>query len=109
MPDPSNDSRGDLQMNGDRPDQTSALSRRRFLQASAFAGFAAFLAACGASGSSQPAPTTSVPTPPPSSPTPAASPTPLPSPTGPLQFATWEAYIDQTKPADAKTGVLPAG
>ena len=96
-------------MNGDQPEDLSCLSRRRFLQASAFAGFAAFLAACGASGSSEPAPTTSIPTPPPFSPTPAASPTPLPKPTGPLQFANWEAYIDQTTPADVKTGVLPAG
>jgi spermidine/putrescine transport system substrate-binding protein len=96
-------------MSGDQPDVISALSRRRFLQASAFAGFAAFLAACGASGSSEPAPTTSIPTPPATSPTPAASPTPLPKPTGPLQFANWEAYIDQTTPADVKTGVLPAG
>jgi spermidine/putrescine transport system substrate-binding protein len=96
-------------MSGDQPDVISALSRRRFLQASAFAGFAAFLAACGASGSSEPAPTTSIPTPPSTSPTPAASPTPLPKPTGPLQFANWEAYIDQTTPADVKTGVLPAG
>ena len=96
-------------MNGDQSENLSGLSRRRFLQASAFAGFAAFLAACGASGSSEPAPTTSIPTPPPLSPTPAASPTPLPKPTGPLQFANWEAYIDQTTPADVKTGVLPAG
>ena len=96
-------------MNGDQPEDLSGLSRRRFLQASAFAGFAAFLAACGAGVASAPAPTTSIPTPPPSSPTPAASPTPLPKPTGPLQFANWEAYIDQTTPADIKTGVLPAG
>ncbi len=96
-------------MSADQPDLTSGLSRRRFLQASAFTGFAAFLAACGTSGASEPVSTASIPTPPPSSPTPAASPTPLPSPTGPLQFASWEAYIDQTKPADAKTGVLPAG
>ncbi len=96
-------------MNGDQPVETAALSRRRFLQASAFAGFAAFLVACGASGSSEPVSTASVPTPPPSSPTPAASPTPLPSPTGPLEFANWEAYIDQSTPADTKTGKLPAG
>jgi spermidine/putrescine transport system substrate-binding protein len=96
-------------MRVDQRDETSGVSRRRFLQASAFAGFAAFLAACGSSGSSVPASTSSIPTPPPSSPTPALSPTPLPSPTGPLQFANWPAYIDQTKPADAKTAILPAG
>jgi spermidine/putrescine transport system substrate-binding protein len=96
-------------MSGDQSDLTSAFSRRRFLQASAFAGFAAFLAACGASGSSEPASTASIPTVPPSSPTPVPSPTPLPSPTGPLEFANWPAYIDQTTKADAKTGKLPAG
>ncbi len=96
-------------MTADQPDPTSDLTRRRFLQASAFTGFAAFLAACGASAASEPVSTASVPTPPPSSPTPAPSPTPLPSPTGPLQFANWEAYIDQSTPADAKTGILPAG
>ncbi len=96
-------------MSGDQSDLTSGFSRRRFLQASAFAGFAAFLAACGASGSSEPASTASIPTVPPSSPTPVPSPTPLPSPTGPLEFANWPAYIDQTTKADAKTGKLPAG
>ena len=29
--------------------------------------------------------------------------------TGPLKFANWPAYIDQTTEADADTGVLPAG
>ena len=96
-------------MNGDQSENLSGLSRRRFLQASAFAGFAAFLAACGAGSASEPASTANVPTPPQTSPTPGASPTPLPKPTGPLQFANWEAYIDQTTPADVKTGVLPAG
>jgi spermidine/putrescine transport system substrate-binding protein len=77
------------------------LSRRRFLQASAFAGVAAFLAACTAGGTSpeSAAPASvSVPTAPPvASPTPTpASPTPIPSPTGPLKFANWPAYIDLT-------------
>ena len=77
------------------------LSRRRFLQASAFAGVAAFLAACTAGGTSSesaaPA-SVSVPTAPPvASPTPTpASPTPIPSPSGPLKFANWPAYIDLT-------------
>lgn len=77
------------------------LSRRRFLQAGAFAGVAAFLAACSAGGTSSesaaPA-SVSVPTAPPvASPTPTpASPTPVPSPTGPLKFANWPAYIDLT-------------
>ena len=77
------------------------LSRRRFLQASAFAGVAAFLAACtsGGTSSESAAPASvSVPTAPPvASPTPTpASPTPVPSPTGPLKFANWPAYIDLT-------------
>src|SRR5690349_9608301 len=77
------------------------LSRRRFLQAGAFAGVAAFLAACTAGGTSpeSAAPASvSVPTAPPvASPTPTpASPTPIPSPTGPLKFANWPAYIDLT-------------
>jgi spermidine/putrescine transport system substrate-binding protein len=76
------------------------LTRRRFLQGTAFAGVAAFLAACtGQTGTESQAPASvSIPTPPPVSPTPsaavAASPTPLPSPTGPLKFANWPAYID---------------
>jgi len=84
------------------------LSRRRFLQGAAFAGVAAFLAACSSGGTSSesaaPA-SVSVPTAPPvASPTPTpASPTPVPSPTGPLQFANWPAYIDLTgKAAEAE-------
>lgn len=68
------------------------LTRRRFLQAAALTGTAAFLAACGPSGASSA----------PSTPAPAASggATPAPSATGaatatgPLQFANWDAYID---------------
>jgi len=72
------------------------LTRRRFLQGTALAGVAAFLAACtsGTTESSAPA-SISIPTPPPATPTPVpASPTPVPSPTGPLKFANWPAYID---------------
>ena len=74
----------------------ASLSRRRFLQGSAMAGFAAFLAACtGGQSQTNPPASISIPTPPPVSPTPtAASPTPVPSPTGPLKFANWPAYID---------------
>ena len=77
---------------------SAAISRRRFLQGSAMAGFAAFLAACtgGQTESTAPA-SVNVPTPPPVSPTPTpASPTPVPSPTGPLKCANWPAYIDLT-------------
>jgi spermidine/putrescine transport system substrate-binding protein len=88
----------------------SAVTRRRFLQGSALVGFSAFLAACTSSGgASQPPASIAIPTVPPESEAANASPTPKPSPTGPLQFANWEAYIDQTKAADAKSGVLPAG
>jgi spermidine/putrescine transport system substrate-binding protein len=77
------------------------LTRRRFLQGSAMAGFAAFLAACtGSTGSAAPSAAGStnpnIPTPPPASATPVASPTPQPSPTGPLHWAQWPAYIDLT-------------
>lgn len=83
------------------------VSRRRFLQGTALAGFGAFLAACsGSSSSTSPtaAASVSVPTPPPTTAgTPApASATPVPSPTGPLKFANWPAYIDLTgKAGDA--------
>ncbi len=84
------------------------ITRRRFLQGTAVAGFGAFLAACtGSSTSSSAASNAStgasvpVPTPPPASASAAASEaavsaTPQPSPTGPLKFANWPAYIDLT-------------
>ena len=90
------------------------LTRRRFLQGSALAGVAAFLAACtGSSGTAAPSVAGSgnanIPTPPPApSATPAASPTPQPSPTGPLHWAQWPAYIDLSgKAGDA--GVYAPG
>jgi spermidine/putrescine transport system substrate-binding protein len=70
------------------------LTRRRFLQGAALTGTAAFLAACGPSGGSA-APASAAP-----SGASAAVDTPAPSasaastPTGPLQFANWDAYID---------------
>jgi spermidine/putrescine transport system substrate-binding protein len=84
----------------DRDPINPDLTRRRFLQGTAFAGLAAFLAACTSqNGTASQAPASiNIPTPPPVSPTPsaavAASPTPVPSPTGPLKFANWPAYID---------------
>jgi spermidine/putrescine transport system substrate-binding protein len=90
------------------------LTRRRFLQGSALAGVAAFLAACtGSSGTNAPSAAGSdnanIPTPPPApSATPVASPTPQPSPTGPLHWAQWPAYIDLSgKAGDA--GVYAPG
>src|SRR3954454_971035 len=85
-----------------------SITRRRFLQGTAVAGFGAFLAACtGSSTSSSAASNAStgaavpVPTAPPASASSAASeaapsPTAQPSPTGPLKFANWPAYIDLT-------------
>src|SRR5262249_2394184 len=74
------------------------LTRRRFLQGTALAGFSAFLAACGAqSGSSESAPPASVSiatAPPVITAAPSAAPTAKPAVTGPLQFANWPAYID---------------
>ncbi len=55
------------------------VTRRRFLQGSALAGFSAFLAACGGGASSTPSA--------------AASPTEK-IVSGPLKFANWTAYID---------------
>ena len=64
---------------------TGDLTRRRFLQGSALAGTAAFLAACTASGGSL-APPSSV----------ASGDGGVATPTGPLNFANWDAYIDLT-------------
>jgi spermidine/putrescine transport system substrate-binding protein len=80
----------------DREPLNPDLTRRRFLQGSALAGVAAFLAACGG-GATNPPGSVTIPTLPPATPTPTpAPPTPLPSPTGPLKFANWPAYIDLT-------------
>jgi spermidine/putrescine transport system substrate-binding protein len=85
-------------MDQDKTGTRRDISRRAFLQGSALAGFGAFLAACTGSASQSPSAPASIaaPTPPPVSPSPsvAPSPTPKPTPTGPLEWATWEAYID---------------
>ena len=73
-----------------------SLTRRRFLQGTALAGFGAFLAACTGAATESSAPASvAIATAPPVA-TPAGSPTPVPSPTGPLKFANWPAYIDLT-------------
>ena len=79
--------------------ETPGLSRRRFLQGSAIAGVAAFLAACtGTKTGASTAPSTAA-----SASAAAASASIEPSPsvaatpkvaTGPLKFANWPAYID---------------
>jgi spermidine/putrescine transport system substrate-binding protein len=79
------------------------LNRRTFLQGSAFAGFAGFLAACSTGGSSAApsaaasAPASGAPSAPgaPSA-SAAASEAAAQTPTGPLNFANWDAYIDLT-------------
>jgi spermidine/putrescine transport system substrate-binding protein len=69
------------------------VSRRRFLQGSALAGFSAFLAACGAGNGSEAPGSIAPPTVPPVEPTPSVEPTQAVV-TGPLMFANWPAYID---------------
>ena len=59
---------------------TSPVTRRRFIQGSALAGFSAFLAACASGGGATTAPT------------PGAAPTEEGG-TGALTGATWTAYI----------------
>jgi len=74
------------------------LSRRRFVQGSAMAGFAVFLAACGKSGSSaapSAAATAAAPSSAPSvAPSASAEPTPKPSTSAELNWANWTYYLD---------------
>ncbi len=85
-------------------DETGAaphpISRRRFLQGSALAGFGAFVAACtgGGGATTEPGATQApvsvpIPTPPPATAGPTVAPTPK-TVTGPLHWAQWPAYID---------------
>jgi spermidine/putrescine transport system substrate-binding protein len=105
-------------MSEQQPSERRGLSRRAFVQGTALAGFAAFLAACTGTKSST-APSASAAASASSAAESAApsvaataAPTFTPTPqviTGPLKFANWPAYIDQVTAADATTGVLPAG
>ena len=83
-------------MSNHRIERSPAIGRRAFLQASSFAGAAAFLAACtGTSGESSAPGSIAIATAPPvATPSESLAPTPIPSPTGPLKFANWPAYID---------------
>jgi spermidine/putrescine transport system substrate-binding protein len=85
-------------------DETAAsgrgVTRRRFLQGSALAGFGAFLAACTAgatdapsSGATKAPVSVAIPTPPPETAGPTVAATPK-TVTGPLHWAQWPAYID---------------
>lgn len=88
-------------MNDETGPLTRDLTRRRFLQGTALAGFGAFLAACTGEVAATPAPSAgsvgpaSIPvlTPPPVSPTASVAATPKVV-SGPLKFANWGAYID---------------
>jgi spermidine/putrescine transport system substrate-binding protein len=69
-----------------------SITRRQVLVGGSLAGFAAFLAACGTSGTTE-APLTAPPAT--TGPTPTeAPPTPKPSPAAELNFANWPLYID---------------
>lgn len=72
---------------GTSPDPTGTLTRRRFLQGSALSGAAIFLAACGTSGTTT---------------APSGGGDGGTTPTGPLQFANWDAYIDLTEVGDGE-------
>jgi spermidine/putrescine transport system substrate-binding protein len=67
------------------------VTRRRFLQGTALAGVGAFLAACTTGGSSETTPPASAAA---SSAPSAGASSGAQTPTGPLQFANWDAYID---------------
>ena len=90
---------------------TPGLSRRRFLQGSAMAGVAAFIAACtGTKTGASSAPSTAA-----SAAAPSASVAPSPSvaatpkvATGPLKFANWPAYIDLGDKDEYSPGASPS-
>ncbi len=73
---------------------TPAITRRRFIQGTGMAGFSAFLVACSTGSSGTAAPSSGA--------SPSAGSSADPSvggeqtPTGPLNFANWDAYIDLT-------------
>jgi len=78
----------------DQIDRSIEITRRRFLAGSAMAGFAAFLAACGTSGTGSQAPSEAPPTTAPTEAATEAPPTPKPSPAAELNFANWPLYMD---------------
>jgi spermidine/putrescine transport system substrate-binding protein len=83
----------------------TALTRRRFIQGSAVAGFSAFLAACGTTGTGSAGPSATVPGAPSAS-VPPDSATPNPSPSAELVFANWPLYIDTDDNDDTKHKTL---
>lgn len=83
----------------------SELTRRRFLQGTALTGVAAFVAACGTSGTGSPAPAES--TEGGASPEPGASEAPAAeSPSAELNFANWPLYIDTDDDDETKHKTL---
>jgi spermidine/putrescine transport system substrate-binding protein len=91
----------------------SHLTRRRFLQGTALAGFGAFLAACSSSAATNapasagpPASNANIPTLPPATPAPSVAPTPKVI-SGPLHWAQWPAYIDLTGKAATNLKYAP--
>jgi len=79
----------------DAIDRSIEITRRRFLAGSAMAGFAAFLAACGTSGTgNSAAPGTNPPATEAGPSASAAPPTAKPSPAAELNFANWPLYMD---------------
>jgi spermidine/putrescine transport system substrate-binding protein len=86
------------------PKNMSSLTRRRFIQGSAVAGFSAFLAACGTrgtGGSVVPSASGGA-----SASVAPASPTPKPSPSAELNFANWPLYIDTDENDETKHKTL---
>ena len=92
-------------MTDPRAPRPGDISRRRFLQGSALAGTAAFLAACGTPGRASEAPSAAASAAASEGASPAASASAgagaTPANSGNLRFANWIGYIDQTE--DGKT------
>jgi spermidine/putrescine transport system substrate-binding protein len=96
-------------MNETPPTDRHGLTRRQFVQGSAMAGFAVFLAACGRAGSTA-APSVAATAAPSASAAasvsaaPSASPTPAPTMSAELNWANWTYYMDyDTKTKKFKT------
>ena len=94
-------------MNERSPGIIPDVTRRRFLQGSTLAGFSAFLAACGTSGTGSPAPSSAPSASAPASAAPSASPSSAPqSPSAELNFANWPLYIDTDEEDETKHKTL---
>ncbi|HEV8490580.1 MAG TPA: extracellular solute-binding protein [Candidatus Limnocylindrales bacterium] len=82
-----------------------ALTRRRFIQGSAVAGFSAFLAACGTTGTGG-SPSAAPPTTAPSASVEPPTPAPPQTPSTELNFANWPLYIDTDEDDETKHKTL---